>query len=315
MSDAWTLTLGARYSYEEKDAAIARGKTNTAPCHIEPTLGCNPDFFSDDDWSSFTPKFGLQWYYNDTSHAYFTYTKGFRSGGYNVRSNNPAALPGPYDQETQDAYEIGTKIEWMDGRMKLNLALFHNEVVDMQRVTIVALANGQTLQEIRNTADATMKGAEMDLTALVTDNLLLRMSVGYIDGGFDEVRADLNKDGVIDSADKALDLPRLAPWSWQVGANYDIHLDKGLVSLRAEYNHRDRSAQNDQNTDDINSADIVNAGMSFTTVDGKWTTSLFGKNLLDDEVNTSQTTIRRGKNSLTPIRKGREIGVELKYQF
>ena len=317
LTDALTLTLGARYSYEEKEAEIARGKTGTAPCRIEPSLHCNADFFDDDDWNSFTPKFGLQWFFSDTAHSYFTYTKGFRSGGYNVRSNGVNNSPGPYDQETQDAYEIGLKSEWLDGRIKFNIALFQNEIKDLQRTSVFPTddGTGNTVQEIRNTADATIRGGEVELSALVTDNLILRASVGYLDGQFDKVSSDLNRDGVINSEDKALDLPRLAPWSWQVGANYDMYFDHGSVSMHANYNHRDISAQNDSNTDFISSADMLNAGISFTTLDGKWTASLFGKNLLDDRVNTSRTTIVPGRYSLNPIQKGRVIGAELKYQY
>lgn len=315
LTDALVLTLGARYTKEEKEADIARGVNGTFPCVLEPSLSCVTDFTDDDDWSSFTPKFGLQWFFNESSHAYFTYTKGFRSGGYNLRNTSLVASPGPYDQEEQNAYELGMKSEWWDGRVKLNLAVFHNEMEDMQRETIYTLPNDNNpIQEIRNTADATIQGAEMELQVLATDNLLLSLSAGYIDGEYDKVTEDINRDLAVDENDKKLDLPRLAPWSWQAGANYDVHLDNGLVSLRANYNHRSSGFWNDSNRDTLNSADLLDAGMSYSTADGKWTATLFGKNLLDNQVEMTRFTLG-APYVFAPINKGRVVGVELQYQY
>ena len=317
LSDSLVLTLGARYTFEEKEAEIAKGKIPFRPCILKP-IHCVPDFADDEDWSSFTPKFGLQWFLNEDSHLYFTYTKGFRSGGYNLRNTALEANPGPYNQETQNAYEIGMKSEWMDGRVKLNLAVFQNEMEDMQRETIftqVVDGIANPVQEIRNTADATIRGAEMDLQALVTDNLLISISAGYLDGQYDKVLADLNRDGVVDGGDKALDLPRLAPWSWQVGANYDIPLDEGHMTMRASWNHRNNGSWNDSNVDPLRTADFLGAGISYTTADGKWTTTLFGKNLLDDEVAVTRFTVVPGAFTFAPLKKGREVGIELQYQY
>ena len=317
LSESLVLTLGGRYTFEEKEAEIAKGKIPLRPCRLKP-IHCVPDFADDEDWSSFTPKFGLQWFLNDDSHLYFTYTKGFRSGGYNLRNTALEANPGPYNQETQNAYEIGMKSEWMDGRVKLNLAVFQNEMEDMQRETIftqVVDGIANPVQEIRNTADATIRGAEMDLQALVTDNLLISVSAGYLDGQYDKVLADLNRDGLVDGADKALDLPRLAPWSWQVGANYDIPLDEGHMTMRASWNHRNNGSWNDSNADPLRTADFLGAGISYTTADGKWTTTLFGKNLLDDEVAVTRFTVVPGAFTFAPLKKGREVGIELQYQY
>ena len=313
LTDSLSLTLGGRYTQEEKEADIARGVVNTFPCDIRST-SCVSDFTDDDDWSSFTPKFGLQWFYNESSHAYFTYTKGFRSGGYNLRNTSPVASPGPYNQETQNSFEIGTKSEWNDGRVKLNLAVFHNEITDMQRETIFNIS-GNIVQQIQNTADATVIGAEMDLQMLFGDNLLISLSAGYLDGTYDEVRADLNRDTNIDGGDEALDLPRLAPWSWQAGATYDIPLENGLMSLRLSHKHRASGFWNDSNADSLRSADILDAGISYSTADDKWTATLFGKNLLDDELATTAFTVVPGISVYGPLAKGREIGVELQYQY
>ena len=309
LNDAWTLTLGGRYSYEDKDAEIAKGSAFTFPCVADPSLYCNANFEDQEHWGSFTPKFGLQWYFNESAHLYFTYTKGFRSGGYNLRHTSPGD-PGPYNQETQNAYEIGMKSEWMDGKVKLNLAAFHNEIEDMQRT----IAHGfPPVQEIQNPASATITGAEMDLQLLLTDNLLVTVSAGYLDGDYDEVSGDLTGDGLVNNADERLDLKRLSPWTWQVGANYDIPLEQGLISLRASWNHRATSPWNDSNTTHLPSADMVDAGIAFNSPSGQWTTTLYAKNLLDEEIPAAILPL--GAVSFAPITKGRVVGLELQYLY
>ncbi|MBL4682526.1 MAG: TonB-dependent receptor, partial [Pseudomonadales bacterium] len=328
--DELSVSFGARYTYEEKDieAAIARSDINSLPG--EPTVGlggcsydkggtdsihCAADFIDDDDWSSVTPRIAVQYYYNDSSHVYFSWSKGFRSGGYNVRNTAANQVPGPWDKESQNTWELGMKSEFDDGRVRFNVAFFLNQVKDMIRETIFNDEDLNTIQQIRNTADADITGAEIDLTWLATDNLVLFMNAGYLDGEYKEVIGDLDRSGVVDSDDKNLVLPRLARWTGSVGGNYDIPTDMGLYSMRVGYSHRTSGFFSDSNIDDLSSHDELTAGLSFITPDGKWKASLFGKNLLDQVQRVTQFTLPGGVSAFSPIKKGRVIGVELEYQY
>ena len=310
-TDTVTMTLGLRYSFEEKEIDSARGVNGVDRCTRVPDIECAYDFSDDEDWSSVTPKIGLSWFFTDSAQIYASYTKGFRSGGYNLR-HNTAGDPGPYDEEIQNAFEIGLKSKWWDDRLKFNLTGFLNTFDDLQRQIAVVVPGGVS-QVIANPADATISGVELEVQALVTDNLVLNFSVGYLDGEYDDVRADLTGDGLVDSDDKSLALPLLTPWTWQVGANYDIPLQDGLMTVRASWNHRNTSYWNDSNTAGLRTADMVDAGISYTTANGQWTTTLFGKNLLDDEIATTNLPI--GLSTIGPIDKGKIIGLELSYQL
>ncbi|MDZ7770372.1 MAG: hypothetical protein U5K38_15620 [Woeseiaceae bacterium] len=57
------------------------------------------------------------------------------------------------------------------------------------------------IQLIRNTADATITGIDLETSVVITDSLFMRASLGYVDGQYDELRFDLTGDGVIDRAD------------------------------------------------------------------------------------------------------------------
>ncbi|HCO58609.1 MAG TPA: TonB-dependent receptor [Porticoccaceae bacterium] len=325
--DNLTMSLGIRYTDEEKDVEAA-GAFVSSPgdlpglpvsigCLFEPQIKCGPDFIDAESWSNVTPRVAFQYYFNDTSHLYFSWAKGFRSGGYNMRLTSPTQRPGPWDEESQNTWELGMKSEWNDGRVRFNVAMFLNQVEDMIREVIFNDPDnpGNAVQSIRNTADADIRGIEMDINWLATDNLLLFMNVGYLDGEYKEVGDDLNRDGVVNGDDKQLVLPRLSRWTGSVGANYDIPIDAGLISTRIGYSHRTAGFFSDSNVDDLSSHDELTAGISFMTNDGKWKASLFGKNLLDQVQRVTQFTIIPGATSFAPIKKGRVVGVELEYQY
>tara|TARA_R110000787_G_scaffold63634_8_gene143123 strand:- start:20439 stop:22718 length:2280 start_codon:yes stop_codon:yes gene_type:complete len=323
--DNLTVSLGLRYTYEEKDveAAIATLATPgdlpeglfLGGCRFEPQIKCGPDFVDDDDWSVWIPRVGFQYYYNDSSHIYFSFSKGFRSGGYNIRNTASRQVPGPWDEESQNTWELGMKTEWDEGRVRLNTAVFLNQVKDMIREVIFNDANNNTIQQIANTADADITGIEVDLNWLATDNLLLFANVGYLDGEYKKVDADLSGDGVVDAKDKNLVLPRLSRWTGSVGGSYDIPVNSGLISTRLAYSHRTAGFFSDSNIDDLSSHDELTAGVSFTTLDGKWKASLFGKNLLDQVQRVTQFSLPGSVAAFAPIKKGRVIGVELEYQY
>lgn len=101
VTDAFTLSVGGRYTREEKSARIAAlgpsaVNATGSNCNLA-TRQCVYNFSDDERWSSFTPKLGLQWQPGEAFQLYTFWTRGFRSGGYNLRSGNPAVAPGPYD--------------------------------------------------------------------------------------------------------------------------------------------------------------------------------------------------------------------------
>src|SRR3546814_1772281 len=66
------------------------------------------------------------------SLLYASYSRGFRSGGFNGRASFFVKI-GPYDVESVNAYEIGMKSDLFDRRVRLNLAIFQNDFKELQR--------------------------------------------------------------------------------------------------------------------------------------------------------------------------------------
>lgn len=323
LNEKMVLSLGGRYSEEDKEAEIASLSQNiNSPCNIVTMNDCDFDFVDDDSWSSFSPKIGLTYTLSDDAFVYANYSQGTRSGGYNMRNTsfNPADTPGPFDQETVDSIELGYKSSF-GGRGILNAAVFYNQIDDMQREINLPGPIG-VIQLVRNTAEATIMGLEVDATWGLTDNLVAIASIGVLDASYDKVLVDLNGDGVIDGADKDLDLPRAADLTYTVGLNHDLELGGwGYMGSRISYSYRDESAYTDNNLGLINEQNRVDAGLDFYSNDGHWVFSVYGRNLLDEVLNGNDTQLPNDISGIplggtfAPLSKGRRIGLEVTYNL
>ncbi|MGI9287787.1 MAG: TonB-dependent receptor, partial [Pseudomonadales bacterium] len=151
LNDTWSLTLGGRYTEDEKESQQT-GNLSTAPNHPSET------------WDEFTPKVGVRYQMNDDAMLYATYSKGYRSGGFNGRVDEQDSARIPYDPEIVDSYELGFKSEWPDKGLRLNGTIFYMDYQDKQE-EIGLPSDGATGQRITvfNAADATMQGVELEL--------------------------------------------------------------------------------------------------------------------------------------------------------
>ena len=95
--------------------------------------------------------------------------------------------PGPTKEEENNTFEVGLKSEFADGRARLNVAVFHNEIKDMQRELNIPDPDVIVLQATINAGDVTITGVEADFVWLPIDNLSLYASAGFQDGEYDRI--------------------------------------------------------------------------------------------------------------------------------
>ncbi len=339
VTDDITLNLGARFTEEKKDAKVQTILTPIPP--VPPaTVGVDRctiggdcvayDFVEDRTWSSVSPKVGVQITPSDYTQIYAFWTKGFRSGGYNLRHTAPLIPNESFDQEEQSSYEIGLKRDIAGGRVRINAAAYLNKMSDLQREVNLSDPVVGVIQLIRNTSDATIAGFDLEASASLSDNLFLRGSYGYVDGSYDEVRFDLNGDGSIDDADKQLDLPRLAPTSFGAEVIYNREIGSSMFTAQVSGYHRDSAAYTDNNRGQLRAADMFDASLGITFMEDRLKLSIFGRNLKDESTIGGDTQLPAifpgGPASLiptaagdaatfSPLNKGRTYGVELQYQM
>lgn len=307
-----TLIAGLRYTYEKKDADIFP----FGACDFA-MLTCLATFSDNPTYSNLTPKIGLTWRASDDVLLYAHWTRGFRSGGFNLRVN-PNTFAGPTDEESQDSYEVGVKSSFLDDNIRMNAAFFWNDVSDLQRTVLSTDPAFGVGQVIANTADARIAGFEGDADFLVSDNFLISASVGYLDGDYKSVLLDISQDGVVDNADINLMIPRLSKWTTSIAGTYDVHLGEyGVLSLRAEHSYRSETFFDDANMGLLPAYHIVNAGVSFQPPGERWELTVYGKNLTDEAVLGGNAPLPFGPAApyVAPLKEGRRIGVELNFEM
>ncbi len=321
LNEQWTLTAGINYSSEDKDVQIKSLSNLGAECNIVEGPACPYDFIDDDSWDNWAPKLGATYHIDDRQRVYTHWTRGYRSGGYNLRNTSfdPNDTPGPFDEEEVNNFEIGYKSTHSWGR--LNAAVFYNEIDDMQREINLPGPIG-VIQLVRNTADATIMGIEVDGTFSVGENTLLLANFGYIDAEYDDVSFDLNGDGVVDGQDEDLDIPRAPELSWAVGVTHDVEIGSwGYMTGRINYSYRDDMAFTDNNLGFIDDLEMLDAGLDFYSNDGRWILSLYGRNLLDEANHGGDTQLPDTiggvptGGTFSPLTFGVRYGAEVTYNF
>ncbi|OJW75095.1 MAG: hypothetical protein BGO57_12990 [Sphingomonadales bacterium 63-6] len=344
-----TLTAGLRWSREEKSAAITYVRPRdecsaieaTCPTSGQRVAGENNGFTDKRAWNSLSSRVALAYKPSAQSTLYANWTRGFRSGGYNLRITQPAAfeqvaaeLGSPaFDEEQVDSYEAGAKWQSANGVARVNAAVFWSDIGGLQReVNVPSLPSGLA-QSVYNTADARIRGGEVEAQFAPAAGLTLSANVGYIDAEYRRIYFDLNSDNVIDAADLELALPRAPKWTWGGSARYEVAVGGlGTLVANAFFQHRSAYAYTDNNWGYNSASDRLDASLALKLADSGLTLTLYGRNLLDEVQFGGDTQLgfaggaySDGNNrpfdpnpaagTFSPIFKGRVLGLELAADF
>ena len=128
---------------------------------------------------------------SENTMVYVSFTKGFKPGGSNLtfgwpedNEQNFGALPAPqlvfpfFESEMIDAYEVGLKSDFLDGRMRANISAFSYDYENLQfQSTDPDVYRGG----VANIPESEMKGLELELIGLVSESLSFDVRVAYLD--------------------------------------------------------------------------------------------------------------------------------------
>jgi iron complex outermembrane receptor protein len=278
-NDAWTLTLGGRYTKDEKDSGLI--DASMPELAVKGSLE-NP---FEEEWNEFTPKASLKYRMNDDVMLYGLYSKGFRAGGFTGRPGTYVAAAIPYDPETVDNFELGWKTEWMDGRLRLNGSVFYMKYDDKQEEQSVPTAGGtgqQTL--VVNASSVDIMGLELDFAAIITDNFTIAGNIGLLDAEYQELVDPGTDLGTGDDRDLTyLKLRRAPDYTATISPTYTVDLGTGQLTLQADLRYVD-----DQELTFLNSPqgqskahETIDASLSYRM--GDTIIALWGLNLTDDD--------------------------------
>ena len=189
-----SLTGGIRYTREKK--GLLAQNFNVAVPDAPPSLDVDPEAIFDAVTPMATVATTLPEEYLDQSAVdhvmgYFSYARGFRGGGFNGVIDPSATGLDQFGPEYLDSFEVGLKTIAFDQRLTVNLSLFASKYRDIQVTTQVEIEDPggtglQIGQATTNAASAYNHGAEIEMTLLPIDGLLVQGSVGLQDPRYAE---------------------------------------------------------------------------------------------------------------------------------
>jgi len=304
-NDQFGVTLGARYSKDDKkfeggQADLDGYNYKSAGCWGPngPDQACWAGFagvvglapFPDpnnpyryfppgeqsQEYDVFTPTVGAQWHLDEDTMLYASFSKGFKAGGWTTRLSNPLAdiddaAFGPEESET---YELGLKSRFLDDRVQANLAVFWTDYTGIQ----LQIQEGASPVS-QNAGDAELKGAELELEAIVGGGFSVALAAGYIDAEYTELKTSVQ--GItLDT-----DLPKTPEYKFTVSPQWDVNLpNTGKLRFAADYTHTASMFNDAPNTPLLArpATDNLSAAIHYISPEEKYQVTLGGSNLTDD---------------------------------
>ncbi|HEY8518845.1 MAG TPA: TonB-dependent receptor [Gammaproteobacteria bacterium] len=291
------LIAGARYTDEHKEFEGRQRDLNLiapksgAPVFLFPDpldltryypLGVNERDFDD-----VSPRVGLEYDVSDDVMAYFSYSEGFKSGGWTTRLSQPhtSTQPTPFnpiglefDAETAETYEIGVKSQILGRRLQLNAAVF---TTDYENIQVTQQVGASPV--FSNGGDGEITGLEADMLWLVSDSLTLTGGLGYLDAEYTRILP-----GVIKPDGSPLPLDAKFVNVPEISVNFALDYERPMTNgaswgLHVDWVHFDEIANDLGNTPELMQpeTDFFNASISFQAASG-WRVALGGRNLSDE---------------------------------
>jgi iron complex outermembrane receptor protein len=255
LTDALKLTAGVRvskttYSIE----SLSGGPQNSGP---------RPGTQSSSE-TPVTPKAGIQWQADPNDMYYFTYAKGFRSGGgnasipYDPTYQNTGVgctqdflnlgiphAPATYKSDSVQSFEVGAKNN-IENRVRLASSVYYIKWKNIQGNVVPPICQ---IQWTDNLGDAVSKGFDIQADIEVTSNLSVDATFGYTDARYTKdaypsgavagpgvLPLVLNGDAIAgpNGIGTGYSIP---PYSATIGAEYKFPLLESQAFVRLDYEY------------------------------------------------------------------------------
>ena len=269
-------------------------------------------------WSDFSPRFVVDYHFNDKTMGFASIAKGYKAGGYNALQIGPA-----FDNE--DVWNFETGIKQAFDRFSYNASLFYYNYDNRQSVRLIDPDPNNPSdipRYIIDTADLKAWGVDFDARWRVTDAFALDGQFEWIDSTY---RKYLTPEGA-DLDGQPTGEPKL---SASVGASYEVDLgEHGGLRLSARHAYRGKTRCNDGST--LQGACSVSAALdlgesqqrtdlraAWTSPKGGWGLAVYGNNVFDNRYVTGLNTY--GKDVLgvvgAMVSEPRTYGVEVTLKY
>jgi iron complex outermembrane recepter protein len=315
LTDQLNLDAGLRWTEDKITAQVFQedyvgppvepgmifGTPEQAPPGLIST-GVVTDYTGERSFTHLDPRLGFDYHFTKNVMGYFTYSRGFKSGGFDMRGNavlTPSTTEG-YDAEVANNYELGLKSTLLDNTLLLNLAVFYDPYTDAQiqlgEVTINSAGLPANVTYTTNAGKQINQGAELQTVWRPIRPLTVALNVGYLDSYYEHyvVPCDIFPHspqitpgctpGVASVDLSSSQSPLNAPhWTVSEYQSYTWDFAAGSLMARAGVDYRSYAKTattiNAWTATDQPGYAVVNAGLAFMSNDGHWRVSLDGRNL------------------------------------
>ena len=311
LTDTLSVSVGGRYTNDRRTSLVLRrtflGGFSNLFGGTGAVIATTSNFTGSETFEDFNPRGSISWRPTPDHNLYFTYSQGFKGGGFDPRGQTTAcrnATGGAcnadevfdflaFDPETVDSYEVGWKASLLDNRLNISLAGFLGQYKDVQIPGSVGFdANGDGVNEsfigiTSNAADADVNGIEFEGNALVGKDfagegsrLTVNWSLGIIDAKFNTFIDAFGND----VADQRV-FQNTPDITAHMGFDLGLPLAGGIVDFIGLASLRSDASQFEVPNPflDQDGFVLVDASIVYTSDDGRYSLGVHGKNLFDKE--------------------------------
>ena len=316
-NENWSVFGGLRYTHEKLDYSIANtsvvallGATyeqsvdNYLAARDAAFMAPAVQFSGSVSENEVTGRIGVTYNFSDNRSAYLTYSTGYKGPGVNLSRTATDPDAATLEPETAAAVELGFKGTFLDERLYLGVALFSQEIDDLQ---LSQLIPGTINSELVNAGSLESTGVEIEFNAALTEGFSVNGGLVYLDAetkglvntcypgqiyatgcqvGFDTETPDSSSpSGFLKSA-RDLDgeqAPMAPELSFRLGANYDWVLNSMPFNVYARYDFNWRDSFTSRLGADpiveVDSLGLSNISVGLLDKDDHWELALFGRNI------------------------------------
>ncbi len=307
LSDSLTLTVGLRYSEDERSFDGTDVNTDADNSFYDVLIDMDETHKEDD----LTGKIGLDWAPNDNWLFYGNAATSYKSGlyyGAPVLDPDPGVAWAYVDPEEVTSFELGFKATLLDGSLQLNGAAFFLDYKNRQSLITYLEDDFSTFLDL-DVYDTTMisipesqtEGAELDLHWLPAEGLELRLGVAYLNSKVTKAPTTADMRGISDDPTSPNSVDHIAntigegqvlaqspEWSYNGMIAYEWFLGDNLIAraqTSASWVDEQYAALGDPNTG-YGPISSVDAQFSLADASDRWAVTLWGKNLEGNEAET-----------------------------
>ena len=235
----------------------------------------------------FTPMMNLAFNPTDDIMLYFSYSEGFKSGGFTQRVFPPVvagftAPPGTPDidliptfaPEFVEVLELGFKTSLLDNTVRINGALFQTDYTDLQVQVFNSVA-----PVTQNIGTAGIDGFELEVMAAPGGGWFFESSLAFTDAGYEDIDTGITLIG------ENFDFERVPETTASLGVSKEFVLtNSGVLTLRADWSYRSETFNDAYNTRLLatDSFDLIDASVRWENSAADWTIVLSGRNITNE---------------------------------